>query len=332
VLKNTAYVVICLSCVCEATSLAADAVLIAGKQKLQELVEHRNNVSSIEVAGTAEGESDSKYRFHVLIDGAKFRTDRELLSFPLNPAQSGTVDRVAIVGDELRRNHSAYGASLMDIEAMFNTQVNSRLLGLSTSPLVFLKKGITVDQTVVGQLVRNLDHARLTFREIENVHCGVISAKINENRELLAFFDASMQFRGCEVVGGKSREQLWIQEVSLIGAQPFPKVFRTSRFEGDREVRKEVVAIEVNETIDPSAFEFSGLGLADGDSIDVRNGSLGDLPSVMGTYISGKITTADASPIPRAERARGRAPLIAAGFIFVALAFFMMSGLVGKRS
>lgn len=310
------------------TTLAAEANIGEVKQLLRELVDSRNSVRTFEVVGTVSAKDGVTQRFHVWVDGSKFRCDKEVVDEFLNTSQESGIDRVAIVGEELRRNHSIYGAELKINKAVFNTQITARLFGFSVSPLEFLTKETTIEETVVGQLIQHFDISELVVRKVENIDCVVISARVNQTRELFVYFDLSLKLKGCEVIGDAYREQLSIQEAVFVGGQFFPKAFHTSRLEGGNTVRSERVVLDVirvNEAIAPSIFEFSGLGLVDGGSIDVKNGSLGIEPVVVGTFKNGQIVaSSDVAPQQARFTEDNSAFRRAVGVIFIALAIFLM--------
>jgi hypothetical protein len=303
-------------------------------RRLLDLIEDRSGLESMLVVAVAK---DPAYtiRFTTKIQGSLIRTDREYLAFKANPSQVGDRDKVVIRDGKLFRKHSVYGAELKNANSPFNTQVNVRLLGLSPSPMVGLKSETSVEQTLLGQLAKGIETASFEKEIFQSVECVSISVVREDKAVLKAFFDPAYRYRGCSIKSGDYFDWVFIEEFE----ETFPTLLHVKMTKAGEDVFDEVLTVErvvLNPKINASDFEWNGLGVQEGELVDVRDGSLENGKFIKGILKNGQLVPAssdDISKVPgrhdtfqKKTKSRGQVFLLLGScvLIFAAITMFLL--------
>jgi hypothetical protein len=265
-------------------------------KRLDDLVDYRMHLDSMLVVAIAEDPSYT-IRFTTKILGKLIRTDREYLAFNANQSQVGDRDKVVVRDGKLLRKHSVYGAKLEISNSPFNTQVNVRLLGLSPSPISGLEPDTPVSRTLVGQIASELVIATFAKESFQSLDCLSLSVIRKDNATMKAFFDLELRYRGCSIQSGEYFDWVFIEEMD----DKFPKSLHVNMTKSGSDVFNEKVIVDrvaLGGKIEETEFEWRGLGVEEGELVEVRDGSLGS-GIVKGVLRNGNLVPASKDEIAK---------------------------------
>lgn len=266
----------------------------AAMLELDQLLESRREIVTIRVTGSVENIGAEAYDFDSRTNGRQHRNDREYKRFPQSTAQENSSDKAIVDGEKLKRLRSRFGAELNTSSTPFNTQINAKVIGLLPTPLVALRTNVKLEASLVGQILSKSksEDARILPTQIFNNDCISLEVDRDDLVVMRAYFDDSCTYRGCGIESGEYLDQLWIEEGQIIDGIFFPKKYRLVKTKGKTTVVDQHVtltSVVVNVAFAPGEFDFVGLGVKDGDVVDVKDGSLDGSADADGIFTNGKI-------------------------------------------
>lgn len=263
----------CLYVIPSCAAISQD-LMVKGGLLLEGRRSIRNYVAKLELRRTQPQQIVSK--MYIASDGNAFRFDRERVAFSIDRSDEGLVSREAIVGLELKSNHSKYGAQLVrDRSGMKDTSVDLRLLGLYLAPFSNLSpKKYTIEDCLPARVLSTV--STVGAANFNGIECEFATSVDNSrNVERSVYFEKSTgRYIGCDLLVGEKRSSCWITRTTDVAGVEFPLEMVYSETRGAETVFKELVTIselQFNLELPIETFKFSGLSVLPGDIVDVRD-------------------------------------------------------------
>lgn len=289
---------------------------------LAKVLDERRSIKTCHVSGLATWEDGTTLQFETWIHGDRYRADRTYLANAHDPGQNGDTRRSVRQGDRLRTVHSRYTSELSLITQTEEAYLmNSKLFGISSGPTPRQRMRKTIDDTIVAKIVSRGKEAMIDTAIEHDTECTAIIVDRGDGYRYEAWIDSNSVYRGCAILNEAGEGQtVWIVSDTVRNGIRFPTEMQSSWHNPTVDIEESVVLdlVELNEPIDDSVFTFAGMGVEDGESVTVRDGSLDGTDFAKGIFVDGQIvpdptlvplrpdaeivTLADAEPAPRSRR------------------------------
>lgn len=307
--------------------LQADLRVEHVREQLEGLLHFRRSIKSLELEGEASRSGESPREFKVWMSGDSIRTDLEV---PGLAGKNSYVERESVEGSQVRRWQSEYGA-IWEASAGVgvNRQFNLRSVGLTPMALIFFDLNSTISDSLIGQMLEGWDDPRIEEMRVQGQIFIAISVKRGPGERNFALFDKDdYTYRGCQIVSGEYINSVVVGAFIDIEDGSFPSKLRCIMTKaGDIIIDESVefTTVSVNGDVPEVTFQFSGMGVKEGDSITVRDGLLGNgnSDSIVGVFSNGRVILQDemtvATRLSNNAQTRMRRLIIAANVMLLAL-------------
>ncbi len=299
--------------------------------RLQTWLEQRRTIASYDATLTFARQTPSKIEFLIraLLNNSTFRLDQTWQTFETNPDQVGRKQNAAVVGSEARTNSNRTGAMLDFSEASTYLHLDLRRLGTLTSPFMNLKP--TKDRKEWGGIVSQyLALEQIEVRTTETVH-GIELVCYRKERPggstIGVYFDSSESYRGCDVRRGEHVSRTIFTELKHYGGLTFPSDVMIESWKGTDQGQVERITfanIDFGRSLTDTDFNFSALGVKEGDKVDIGaefTNADGVVPGSRMVWNGEKLIPGDSFAPPTQSFQYSRYAAILGGIVLSVLAF-----------